>query len=157
MVDQGRLYLLVAGERYELRHIGSCRFDMLRAPSEVSISFDVVASEPARSFRFQGVQGDFTVVRVTETGVTAAALQEFAGRYFSEELQGTTEIAAMGGGIGVRGPGIESQVFPMAAPDEFRSDVSIQFTRGPGGSITGFALSDSRSRNMRSDRVVSPR
>jgi CubicO group peptidase (beta-lactamase class C family) len=157
VVDQGRLFLLVPGERYELRHIGSYRFEMLRAPSEVFISFDVVGSEPARSFRFQGVQGAFTMVRVNETRVTAAALQEYAGRYFSEELQSTIEIGAMDSGILVRGPGIGSQVFPMAAPDEFRSDLSIQFTRAPGGSITGFALSDSRSRNMRFDRVVSPR
>jgi len=97
------------------------------------------------------------MVRVTGAGVTAAALQEFAGRYYSEELQSTIEIGAMDGGIVVRGPGIGSQVFPMAAPDEFSADMSIQFTRRPGGSITGFALSDSRSRNMRFDRVVSPR
>ena len=157
VADQGRLYLLVQGERYELRHIGSYRFEMLRAPSEVSVSFDVPGSEPARRLLFQGIQGALTMVRVTGAGVTAAALQEFAGRYYSEELQSTIEIGAMDGGIVVRGPGIGSQVFPMAAPDEFRADMSIQFTRRPGGSITGFALSDSRSRNMRFDRVVSPR
>lgn len=157
VADQGKLHLLVQGERYELRHIGSYRFEMLQAPAEASITFDLGASEPARSLRFQGVQGAFTMVRVNERTVPAAAFQEFAGRYFSEELQSTVEISAADGGILVRGPGISPRVFPNAAPDEFKSDMSIRFTRGSGGSVSGFALSNPRSRNMRFDRVVSER
>lgn len=157
VVDQGKLYLVIQGERYDLRHIGSYRFEMLGGPLEVSISFDLAGSEPARGFRWQGVQGGFDMVRINETKVAAAALQELAGKYFSEELQSTIEIGASDSGIVVRGPGIRSGVFPMTAPDEFRSGISIRFTRRSDGSISGFALSTDRSRNMRFDRVVSPR
>jgi hypothetical protein len=52
---------------------------------------------------------------------------------------------------------IQTRVFPMTAPDEFRSGLSIRFTRRSDGSISGFALSTQRSRNMRFDRLVSPR
>jgi CubicO group peptidase (beta-lactamase class C family) len=160
VVDQGKLHLSVEGQRYELRHIGSYRFEVMGTPIEASIRFDLAGVEPARSFQWQGVKGEFTMVRVDQphkTSVSVVALQEFVGRYFSEELQSTIEISASDSGMIVRGPGIRSPVFVMAAPDEFRSDISIRFTRRPDGSISGFALSTERSRNMRFDRVVSPR
>ncbi len=157
LVDQGKLHLMAQGQRYELRHIGSYRFEMLKAPAEVSISFDLAGSEPARGFRFQGVQGEIAMERVNEETVTVAALPEFAGKYFSEELKSTIEISASDSSIVVRGPGISSRVFPMAARDEFRSGISIRFTRRSDGSISGFALSDDRNRNIRFDRVVGPK
>jgi hypothetical protein len=157
LVDQGKLHVLIQGQRYELRHIGSYRFEVLKAPAEISISFDLAGSEPARGFRWQGVQGELVMERVNETPVTVPALQELAENYFSEELQSTIEIGTSDSGILVRGPGIRSRVFPMTAPDEFRSGMSIRFTRRSDGSIAGLALSTERSRNMRFDRLVSPR
>jgi hypothetical protein len=154
--DQGRLYVAFEGQQYELRHLGSYRFEMLQGPAEVAIQFDVVGNEPASSFQWQGVRGSFAMTRVTrpETTLSVAALQEYAGRYFSEELQSTIEITATDGGLVVRGPGISSRVFPNTAPDEFTSGLSVRFTRGPGGSISGFALSSNRSRTMRFEKVV---
>ena len=157
--DQGKLLLLVQNQRYELRHIGSYRFEILQAPVDASIKFDLPGNEPARALRFEGPQGALAMSRVNDAMPSAQVLREFAGKYFSEELQSTVEISASDSGLFIRGPGIRSRILPLVTRDEFETEtsISLRFARGPGGSVSGFALSRPRSRNIRFDRVVSAR
>lgn len=72
-------------------------------------------------------------------------LQEFVGRYESEEIPSVIEVVPGRGGLAMRLPLAPSQVLPLraAAPDVFEAGrMLLRFRRGEDGRVTAFAYSN---------------
>jgi hypothetical protein len=81
--------------------------------------------------------------------VSGRQLGEYAGEYYSEELDTTFTIAARDDGLRlVRRNRPERGLAPEAADQFAAGDLILRFRRGAGGRIVGFALDRGRIRNV---------
>lgn len=84
------------------------------------------------------------------------ALQEFAGRYRSPELESTIVIRVDNGRLLARISPDEEDPLLASYPDGFRvaqSPITVRFTRNAAGQLTGARIFAGRARNVRFDRV----
>jgi CubicO group peptidase (beta-lactamase class C family) len=84
------------------------------------------------------------------------ALQEFAGRYRSPELESTIVIRVDNGRLLARISPDEEDPLVASYPDGFRvagSPITVRFTRDAAGLLSGARIFAGRARNVRFDRV----
>ncbi len=89
--------------------------------------------------------------------LTARQLRAYAGTYYSRELDSTYELAVDGGALVARHWRNTDATLTPAGEDEFRGDrpwlPTVRFRRDEQGRVTGLAVTGSRVRNLRFERV----
>lgn len=77
-------------------------------------------------------------------------LEEYAGRYYSDELEVTHVISALKDGLSVKLPNSEPFTVTPSYRDAFSDpSFSVRFTRAANGKIDGFRMNNGRVRNLR--------
>lgn len=86
--------------------------------------------------------------RIPAAQPSAAELAQYAGDYFSDELQATYRVRAQDDRLSVRVGWNEAVELRPTVRDEFRGPFVFAFLRDPGGKVTGFDLFAGRVRNI---------
>lgn len=143
-VKAGKLWY-VESERneYELGPLGDNRFIMLGVPEKievvVSASRMVLTIDDGRSIVYEAVKPALEL------------LTEYAGRYYSEELETEYTLTLQGNKlVAVKRMGDDLILAPQFA-DVFGDSnrlISLRFTRDAGGLVTGFLLNTSRMKGL---------
>lgn len=140
------------GEEYELAPLGGGRFAMLGVPENIEIVVEAEGGvRPSRmSLVVDG--GRPTVYKAVEPpGDSPARLAEYAGSYYSEELDTKYELAPLGGRLLVKKRVADGLTLSPQYADVFGDGdrmISARFVREPGGRVTGFLLSASRIKGL---------
>ena len=100
---------------------------------------------------------EMTMRRAEKTALTEADLQGYAGRYFSGELEAFMRIAVEDGGLVLHQLGQTPQPLSQVTGDSFSAEVfhlnEIAFQRAADGSVTGFTVSNGRTRGVLFERM----
>lgn len=149
--------LHVAGRDFPLERSGPTTMSVADLPVKVVFTAGA-AGKPVRSARLiigsgEGDEG----VRFTPVTPNAAALQAYAGSYYSPELGVTWPIAVEKGKLVLKlDPSALTEIAGELTPamrDAFTAGGAfIQFKRDKSGRVTGFALSASRMRDIGFER-----
>jgi len=85
-----------------------------------------------------------------QTGSGRRDLAEYAGRYYSEELDVTYVLRTKAAGLMLQVPGRAEQTLEARSDETFehRDYGSFAFLRGPDGDVTGLRLQSGRVRNL---------
>ena len=112
--------------------------------------------EPARVVRKTSDGPATTLVRVESVApLSAAALEEYAGRYGSEEVFRDSEVVARGGALVMRSwgsPDEDTHLKPVARDYLLADGAGFSFERDKRGKVTGVVISDERTRGVRLTR-----
>jgi CubicO group peptidase (beta-lactamase class C family) len=148
-LEQGKLFLSVGSQRFELRPHGDGRFTLVNAPVGVRVAFFTPSDGPATLQWEQGTAPPATLTRVELVTPSAADLVGLAGSYFSEELQATITVSVSGDTLSVRRPGAPVAEFRPGVRDEFvHGGLALRFTRDQRRQVTGFLLDEGRARGI---------
>ena len=150
----GRLFLIAPGEiEYELAPLGEGRFRFLG--SDVDCRFERLdgAIPGWRMFVFHG--GAETAV-CEQVDAAASGLNgqaaEYAGAYWSDELEALYTIADRGGELLLERPKSAPAVLRLQAPDQFSDGdgkLHLHFLRDTAGQLEGLTVSVERVWNVR--------
>jgi CubicO group peptidase (beta-lactamase class C family) len=134
--------------------IGGQRLTPIAENTFVSGPLRAVFSSDAASFRVIEPDGDTTLYnRVADWNPTAADLQEFAGRYTSDEAEVTYTIAMQNGRLVRLDRYGESAPLTPSYKDAFwQGGVLVTFRRDGAGRVVGMSLNLGRVRDLRFDR-----
>ncbi len=138
----------LAAQRREIRPVGPNRF-VGETPGTV-IEFESkngkrqlkLTRENRRALSFE---------RVEKFEPEARALQEFAGTYFSRELETTYELRVEEGNLVLATPNATKRALVATYRDAFAvlSGPQLEFDRDPSGRIAGFNLTSGRVRHLK--------
>ena len=109
--------------------------DRLGPPLEPEEAGEAAAAEPPTKGR---------------QGTDAREVADYAGRYYSEELDVTYVLRPAAAGLQLRVPGQAEQALEAGPDDTFENPDygSFAFLRGPDGAVTAFRLQAGRVRNL---------
>jgi len=140
----------VAGQTLPLTATSDSTFTTTAVPEP--LVFSTRAGAPMLKFAALGM-ATASPQLVPAPVLTAASAAAYAGRYTSDELDTWATITAEGATLKVRtrwGPWVTLEAI---APEEFvAAGTRVRFVRGRGGLVTGFSLSQARTRNVTFDR-----
>lgn len=156
-VRNGKLIYSRGTSESELAPLGNKRFVMLGTPDRVEISFK--STQPGARLQMitmaNGVLA-FTHDSVESATYTSAQLNEFAGTYYSNEIDATYKIIVQGDTLVLERKNIDG-VTPMIVQfsDAFSAagTGSIRITRNKKNRVTGFLLNTGRVRKLRFDKM----
>jgi hypothetical protein len=151
----GKLYYFRgAGNETELVPLGANRFTMRGVPGRVELTFKPRRAGERPSIYFVTDGGKPTVFEpVTAAGYTAGQLAEFAGAYYSEEVDVRYTAAVKDGKLVLTLRGDELPLEAAFADAFTAPDTTVRFTRDPSGRVEGFTITTGRARRVRFDRV----
>ena len=149
--EEGKTIATVDGQSFQLKPLGKGRYRSLDAPINLELEFQ--RPSPDRPMVLQlGVEGQSPIALETVelVSLTANQLGEFAGNYYSAELQALYQIFLHDGKLFLRlKNSTDAEVVPVLN-DLFRVEgKNLTFSRNPQRQITGFVLSSGRIRNLR--------
>jgi CubicO group peptidase (beta-lactamase class C family) len=149
--EEGKIVATVDGQSFQLRPIGQGRYRSLGAPIDLELEFQ--RPSPDRPLTLQlGVEGQSPIAlqAIEPVSPTISQLGEFAGTYYSQELQALYQLFLHDGKLFLRlknNP--DAEVVPVLN-DLFRvGGKDLAFSRNAQKQITGFVLSSGRIRNLR--------
>ncbi len=150
-VEDGRIFFqAVAQPRLEVSVTSDSTISIAVAQAAFTFHFEADGSAVAATLHQGGL--DMPMRRSEKEDLTEAALAEFAGRYFSEELETFYEIEAKDGGLALLHIDMEPVELRHREGDEFTTAVifmaSVEFERDDEGRITGFRVSNGRTRGV---------
>jgi CubicO group peptidase (beta-lactamase class C family) len=159
VLDKGKLfYVRSANNRSELAPLSSTEFRMKDVPDEVRVGF---------SDR-KGTRFDTLTVTVNNQPPTVGkwmepftpseeALKDYAGSYYSNELDTRYDLAVKAGALQVSFAHKETVPLSPQKKDFFSVDdmANIQFQRDGNGAVTGFAISTGRVLNLKFAKLKS--
>lgn len=156
-VKNGKLIYSRGSSESELAPLGKNSFVMLGTPDRVEISFK--PTRPGGPLQMITVinGGEVTTTHdsVESKTYTTPQLAEFAGAYYSDEIEATYNILLQGDKLVLRRKNVDGET-PMNAQfaDTFfaAGTGGIRFTRDMQNHITGFLLNTGRVRRLRFDR-----
>lgn len=93
------------------------------------------------------------LVRQTAPAPSGAALDAYAGTYYSEELGATYTVTVADSALSLETRMGDAVTVRPAYGDVFDGRYLLRFTRGRGNRVDGFLMSTGRVRNVRFDRV----
>ena len=100
--------------------------------------------------RYQSMgAADRVFEQVQKVAPSAAALAEYAGTYYSAELDAEFAVSVRDSGLAVKPPRIEEAVLQPYIKDAFNGPFLMEFDRDKRGKIVGFRLSTGRVRNLK--------
>lgn len=149
--EDGKIIATVDGQSFQLKPTGQDRYRSLDAPINLELEFQ--RPNPDRPLVLQlGVEGQspITLEAIDLVSPTLNQLGEFAGNYYSPELQARYQIFLHERKLFLRlknNP--DTELIPVLS-DLFRVEgKNFTFTRNPQKQVTGFVLSSGRIRNLR--------
>ncbi len=138
----GNLVAESGGSSATFRPLSSARFAAESAPG-VEISFE----GEALAFKRRDETQRFS--RIEPWKPTAAGLQDFRGRYRSEEIAAPIEVDLEEGSLVLRHRTIGRNPLEPTRPDSFYLDgLSLSFTRDGNGKVDGFTLDMGRVKGL---------
>ncbi len=150
-VRDGKLvYARGSGNDSVLEPVDENRFRMLDVGADVEVSFESPEPDAAITMTVVVNGGEPGVLeRVEPVGYGPDDLAQFAGRYYSEELDTSYRISVKGEGLAVKIGQHEEIELTAAVPDLFIGDLGFEFSRDGSGRADGFSLSAGRVRNLK--------
>jgi CubicO group peptidase (beta-lactamase class C family) len=155
-VKNGKLIYSRGTSESELAPLGNSRFLMLGTPDRVEISFK--SPRPGAPLQMiTAVNGEVAMTHdsVEPATYTSSQLIEFAGTYYSSEIDATYSISLQGEKLVLRRKNVDGET-PMLGQfaDVFSTagTGSIRFTRNRENQVTGFLLNTGRVRRLRFDK-----
>jgi CubicO group peptidase (beta-lactamase class C family) len=149
--EEGRIVATVDGQSFRLKPIGQGRYRSLNAPIDLELEFQRPDADRPLVLQL-GVEGQSPIAleAIEAVSPTIDQLGEFAGNYYSPELQSLYQLFLHDGKLFLRlknNP--DAEVVPVLN-DLFRVEgKNLAFSRSSQRKITGFVLSSGRIRNLR--------
>ncbi|MGE0555427.1 MAG: serine hydrolase domain-containing protein [Gemmatimonadales bacterium] len=153
VAEQGEQLLLKAlGTAFALSRATA---DSFASASPVAAAFEGAGATKAavRLWVLGSSRGTFR--RVEQANPSATELEEFAGRYYAPELDGTLDLAVVDGKLTATSRGTGTSTLEPAMRDAFSGLGFIRFARDRRGRVTGFRLSLSRIKGLVFERQAS--
>jgi len=104
--------------------------------------------------------GEMSALRLKDFDPTMVVLNDFAGDYYSPELNTTYTFIAGNGKLNAKHQRISDFNLTPAKTDIFNSNQwffgQVEFTRDADGKVTGCRVSNGRVRNLRFEKVLIP-
>ncbi|HYP27799.1 MAG TPA: serine hydrolase domain-containing protein [Blastocatellia bacterium] len=155
-IKGGKLIYSRGSSESELVPLGNDRFLMLGVPDRVEISFKA-ARPDAPLQMFTSANGGKPIVheRVEPASYTSEQMAQFAGTYYSEEIDATYTISLQGDKLVLRRKNVDDAPLQLLFADTFSSVGSgaLSFTRDKQNHISGFLVNTGRVRNLRFNRM----
>lgn len=155
-VKAGKLIYSRGTSESELAPLGKNSFLMLGTPDRVEISFK--PSRPGGPLQMiTAINGEVAMAHdsVESKTYSTPQLTEFAGAYYSNEIEATYNIILLGDKLVLRRKNVDGET-PVIAQfaDAFSAagTGSIRFTRDMQNHVSGFLLSTGRVRRLRFDK-----
>jgi CubicO group peptidase (beta-lactamase class C family) len=151
-VKNGKLIYSRGSSESELAPLGNNRFLMLGVPDRVEISFK--SPRPGAPLQmFTSANGGKPIIheRVEPASYTSEQLAQFAGTYYSEEIDATYTISLQANKLVLRRKNVDEAPLQLLFADTFSSVGSgtLSFTRNNQNQISGFLVSTGRVRKLR--------
>lgn len=155
-VEDGELYMEVPGsERVAARPTSDSTVTIAALDAAFTFRTEPDGSVTTGAATQGGVE--MTMRRAEKTALAEEDLQGYAGRYFCEELETFFRIAVEDGGLVARQLGRTPQPLSHVSSDNFSAEVfylnEIAFQRGDDGRVTGFTVSNGRTRGVLFERM----
>lgn len=161
-IKEGKLHLGIYGQSVGLRAVNATEFVPVTILVDAKINFEAPASGKSRLMKISGegpLAGTFEAIAPSTP--SAADLAVYAGSYASDELgvvyrlvvtDGKLRLAAISDIAGFpRAASLPLTELQPTIADGFElnsTPVTLQFSRGVGGTVTGFTLDAGRTRGM---------
>lgn len=155
-VKGGKLIYSRGSSESELAPLGDNRFLMLGMPDRIEISFK--APGPGTPLQmFTSANGGKSIVheRVEPASYTSEQLAQFAGKYYSEEIDVTYTISLQGDKLVLRRKNVDDAPLQLLFADTFSSVGSgtFSFTHDKQNQISGFLVNTGRVRSLRFNKM----
>jgi CubicO group peptidase (beta-lactamase class C family) len=149
--EDGTLYLDL-GRRFELRPISATEFTVVDAPAAVTMTFRTMDGTQRMRWTQAG-QTPLDFEKSVVASLTPAQLEEYAGRYYSDEIRNTYTLRVVDGVLTVFRPGETPQRLRPGKGGEFVAGaVTLHFQRDAARAITGYRLDMGRIRGLLFER-----
>jgi CubicO group peptidase (beta-lactamase class C family) len=139
----------------ELTPVAANRFVVFG--TQLSVEFLPAAPGPPQEVRVSGAGPKPAVSRRITASYqpSNSELRAFAGEYRSDEVHGSYTLAPRDGFLVMHIPGRADVPFQPVFTDAFAGDMLgvLKFSRGAGGTVTGFTAHSDGARGLRFDRV----
>jgi hypothetical protein len=157
MKDGKVMYFRAPGNESELAPLDRNRFLMLGVRNRVEISFQPShPGEPAQMIFSEAGRKPSIQELVKPTSYTPQQLFEFAGEYFSPEVDATYKIVPQGDKLLIRTGNWGDFLLSPRFIDSFANQEemgSVMFTRDARKRVSGFVMRSGKVRNLRFDKV----
>ncbi len=155
-VKDGKLMADVSGQTYQLAPMSATHFQTVGGPVNVRVNFQRQdAKKPlVTSIEVEG-QLPITLEAVEIVTPTSTQLAEYAGDYYSDELQATYKIVSEGGKLALKRR--NAAVLPLTPTlrDQFSTGPgNITFIRDEQKRISGFTVNAGRVTNIRFIKLI---
>lgn len=149
-IKTGKLWYSVSeGDEYELAPVGDNRFIMLGVPEKIELVVSIGDTGSPSQMSMIIDDGKPIVYQAAKAASDSPA--EYVGRYYSEELDANYTLSIAGNKLVARKKvGDELILLPQFEDVFGNSDrgISIRFSRGQNGLVTGFSLNTSRMKGV---------
>jgi hypothetical protein len=152
VVESDKLvYVRSADNRSELAPLSPTRFKMLGVPGDVYLEFSDPAGGLFGAFTFTEANGSkIKAKRIEPFEPTEAQLQEYAGSYYSDELDTRYDLKLKSGSLWFgAGHNEEVRAVPMKKDYFSAESATIEFDRDRKGRVSGFRISTGRVLNLK--------
>jgi hypothetical protein len=152
LVD-GELELKYSGASLSLRPVSATEFRLVDSEARIRL-FPGQPGAPRRIQLSGFGSGRRTLEEITPVRPTTVTLAQFAGEYFSPELQSTYRIILEHGALVLRARNLPPTALEPTIPDEFQYPaygLTLRFTRRDG-LVNGFSLTAGRSQGLTFER-----
>jgi CubicO group peptidase (beta-lactamase class C family) len=154
-LDSGRVQLEYSGDTMVLTPEGAGEYSAVGAQARVR--FEPGSATRPRRIRISGPGlGHHTLQAIVPFTASKDALARYAGAYASPELGVGYRIAVESDALALHAPHLPADRLRPTIRDEFESPalgITLRFTRGAGGQMTGFTVATDRTQGLRFDRV----
>lgn len=152
-VDEGRLRVQVGEFAFHLAPVSESEFVGSDAPFLRDVRFEPTDDGAARIHaRFSsGESGTYEPVELVEPD--AGELVEYAGRYWSDELEAEWELEVREGKLAIAGDA-DATLMPLVRDEFTIGGATVRFVRGDGGGLEGLAVDAGRVRDLEMRRVA---
>ena len=159
VLDKGRLFYVRSPEnKTELAPIAPTEFKMKNTPDDVRVRF---SDQTAQGFDtlavIVGSEPPVVGKRTEPFSPSEADLKEYAGRYYSDELDIRYDLSVKSGALLVRSSRGEPVPCEPQKKDVFAAGgfARFRFQRDANGAITGFTVTTGRVRNLKFAKLKS--
>jgi len=151
-LEDGDVFIDVQGQgRTVARPTSAATVEIAAVNAEFTFDFDADGTASTGTLVQSGLE--ISMRRVDKTQLAEQDLAAYVGRYYSEELETFYEVAVEDGGLVLHHIEMsEPLAMQHSDGDEFSTELvflnSIAFQRAGGGSVTGFTVSNGRTRGV---------
>jgi CubicO group peptidase (beta-lactamase class C family) len=139
----------MAGPRYELLPLAADRFRVVGPSANFEVQFGFAQGKPELRILREDAPAE-TFVAVEAASPTPAQLADFAGTFYSEELDTTYRLAVEGEKLSLAQKGRPARALTPTTRDAFIGSGGgmFEFQRDAQGRVTGFVVHAGRIRNV---------